>query len=186
MKPVRGKFRTGFMQHSPLRPTIFPPMPPISPYRTLPVERRVTLVTYELKTQRDARAIFVQRLCSRGGGFRPASFQNWSAERLAQEVVRLKVESAQDELGLMQTLYVDLEPAIQSTFLDAAGVKHTEGRIDEEAEPPYCGADAVKAGADASIAAHGDEAVRYLRTIHRYASEAWPGLDTIIAAMPTD
>ena len=155
-------------------------MPPLSPYRSLPVERRVALVTYELKTQRDARQIFVQRLCSRGGGFRPASFQNWSADRLAQEVVRLKVESAQDELGLMQTLYVDLEPAIQSTFLDAAGVKHTNGRIDEEAEPPFCSADAVKTASDATIAAHGDEGMRYLRTIHRYASESWPGLDAVI------
>jgi hypothetical protein len=159
-------------------------MPPLSPYRSLPVERRVALVAYEIKTQRDARAIFVQRLVGRGGGFRPASFQNWPAERLAQEVVRLKVESAQDELGLMQTLYVDLEPSIQSTFLDAAGVKHVNGRIDEDAEPPYCTADAVKVGAAAAITQHADEGARYLRTIHRYASESWPGLDAIVAALP--
>jgi len=158
-------------------------MPPLTPYRSLPVERRVALVTYELKTQRDARAIFIQRLVSRGGGFRPASFQNWPAERLAQEVVRLKVESAQDELGLMQTLYVDLEPAIQTTFLDAAGVKHTDGRIDEDQEPPFCDATAVETASTALIAAHGDEGVRYLRTIHRYAAESWPGLDTIITSI---
>ena len=159
-------------------------MPSLSPYRTLSVERRVALVTYELKTQRDARAIFIQRLVARGGGYRPASFQNRPAEKLAQEVVRLKVESAQDELGLMQTLYVDLEPTIQSTFLDAAGVMHTKGRIDEEAEPPFCSADAVKAGAAATMAAHGDEAARYLRTIQRYASESWPGLDGIVSDLP--
>jgi len=158
-------------------------MPPLTPYRSLPVERRVALVTYELKTQRDARAIFIQRLVSRGGGFRPASFQNWPAERLAQEVVRLRVESAQDELGLMQTLYVDLEPAIQTTFLDAAGVKHTDGRIDEAVEPPFCDATAVETASTALIAAHGDEGVRYLRTIHRYAAESWPGLDTVIAGI---
>jgi hypothetical protein len=138
-------------------------MPPLSPYRSLPVERRVALVTYEIKTQRDARAIFVQRLVGRGGGFRPASFQNWPPERLAQEVVRLKVESAQDELGLMQTLYVD--------------------RIDEKAEPPYSNADGVKAGSSAVVAQHGDDGVRYLRTIHRYAAESWPGLDAVIAGM---
>lgn len=159
-------------------------MPPLSPYRTLPVERRVALVTYEIKTQRDSRALFIQRLVARGGGFRPASFKNWPPERLAQEVVRLKAETPQDELGLMQTLYVDLEPAIQSTFLDAAGVKHTGGRMDEDAESPYCSADAVKAGADSAIAAHGDEGVRYLRTIHRYAAESWPGLDAIISTLP--
>ncbi len=158
-------------------------MPPLSPYRSLPVERRVALVTYELKTQKDARAIFIQRLVSRGGGFRPASFQNWPAERLAQEVVRLKVESAQDELGLMQTLYVDLEPTIQSTFLDAAGVKHEKGRIDEEAEPPFCSEEATAKAADALLAAHGDDGMRYLRTIHRYASASWPGLDAVIAKL---
>jgi len=162
---------------------LFCEMPPLTPYRSLTVERRVALVTYELKTQRDARAIFIQRLVSRGGGFRPASFQNWSAERLAQEVVRLKVESAQDELGLMQTLYVDLEPAIQTTFLDAAGVKHTDGRIDEDQEPPFCDATAVETASTALIAAHGDEGVRYLRTIHRYAAESWPGLETIITSI---
>lgn len=163
--------------------TILTDMPPLSPYRSLPVERRVALVAYEIKTQRDARAIFVQRLVGRGGGFRPASFQNWSAERLAQEVVRLKVESAQDELGLMQTLYVDLEPAIQSTFLDAAGVRHANGRIAEEIEPPYCSAESVKAGAAAAIAQHADEGARYLRTIHRYAAESWPGLDAVIGGL---
>lgn len=140
-------------------------------------------MTYELKTQKDARAIFIQRLVGRGGGFRPASFQNWSAERLAQEVVRTKVESAQDELGLMQTLYVDLEPAIQTTFLDAAGVKHENGRIDEEVEPPFCAEDATTRAADALIVAHGDDGVRYLRTIHRYASPSWPGLETVIAKL---
>lgn len=164
--------------------TILPVMPPISPYRSLPVERRVALVAYEIKTQKEARSIFIQRLVSRGGGFRPASFQNWPAERLAQEVVRLKVESAQDELGLMQTLYVELEPAIQSTFLDAAGVKHDNGRIDENAEPPFCSAESVKAAADAAIAQHGDDGVRYLRTIHRYAAESWPGLDDIVSTLP--
>ena len=140
-------------------------------------------MTYELKTQKEARSIFIQRLVSRGGGFRPASFQNWPAERLATEVVRLKVESAQDELGLMQTLYVDLEPAIQATFLDAAGVKHANGRIDEEEEPPFCDEATVAKAAAALIAAHGDEGVRYLRTIHRYASESWPGIDAVLAAM---
>ncbi len=153
----------------------------MSPYRTLPVERRVTLVTHELTTQRESRAVFIQRLCSRGGGFRPQSFQNWSADRLAKEVVRLKVESPEDELGLMQTLYVDLEPAIQSTFLDAAGVPHTNGRMNEDAEPPFCDAASVAKGAKALLAAHGDEGARYLRTIHRYASESWPGLDVVIA-----
>ena len=143
----------------------------------------MALVTYEIKTQKDARGIFIQRLVSRGGGFRPASFQNWPPDRLAKEVVRLKVETPQDELGLMQTLYVDLEPAIQASFLDAAGVKHENGRIDDAIEPPYCDAASVAKAAAACVAAHGDEGVRYLRTIHRYANDSWPGLDAVMAGM---
>jgi hypothetical protein len=159
-------------------------MPPLSPYRSLPVERRIALVTYELTTQRESRALFIQRLVSRGGGYRPASFQNWPAERLAKEVVRLKAESAQDELGLMQTLYVDLEPAIQILFLDTAGVKHEKGRIDESVEPPFCDAAAVTKGAAAIIAGHGEDGARYLRTIHRYAADSWPGLAAVIETLP--
>jgi hypothetical protein len=158
-------------------------MPPLSPYRSLPVERRVALITYELKTQRDARATFIQRLVSRGGGFRPATFQSWPADKLAREVVRLKVETPQDELGLMQTLYVDLEPGIQAAFLDAAGVKHENGRIDENLEPPFCDAAAVETASRKLLAEHGDDGERYLRTIYRYASESWPGLDAIIAEL---
>lgn len=158
-------------------------MAPLSPYRSLPPERRVQLVTYEIKTQRDARATFIQRLCAKGGGFRPASFQNWPPDRLAKEVVRLKVETPQDELGLLQTLYVDMEPAIQASFLDAAGVKHENGRIDDSVESPYCDAASVEKAAKACVAAHGEEGLRYLRTIHRYALESWPGLDGVLASL---
>lgn len=158
-------------------------MAPLSPYRSLPPERRVALVTYEIKTQREARATFIQRLCSRGGGFRPATFQSWPADKLAKEVVRLKVETPQDELGLLQTLYVDLEPAIQAHFLDVAGVKHENGRIDDSVESPYCDAAAVERAATACVAQHGEEGLRYLRTIHRYALESWPGLDAVLASL---
>ena len=160
-------------------------MPPLSPYRELSVERRVALVTHEIKTQADARKTFIQRLVSRGGGFRPASFQNWPPDRLAREVVRLKVETAQDELGLLQTLFVDLEPTIQTTFLDAAGVKHTNGRIDETEEPPFCDAAAVASAAGTLVQAHGDAGVHYLRTIHRYASESWPGIADVLSTFDT-
>jgi hypothetical protein len=156
-------------------------MPPLSPYRALSVERRVALVTHEIKTQQDARKTFIQRLVSRGGGFRPASFQNWPPDRLAREVVRLKVETPQDELGLLQTLYVDLEPAIQTTFLDAAGVKHTNGRMDESEEPPFCDAAAVATAAATLVKTHGDDGVLYLRTINRYASDSWPGIADVVA-----
>lgn len=155
-------------------------MPPPSPYRSLPLERRVELVTYQLTHLRESRAAFIQRLCSRGGGFRPATFQNWPAERLAKEVVRLKVESGEDEFGLMQTLYVDMDPSIQAAFLDDAGVSHTNGRLEEEVEPPFAEAVNVKRAALALAASHGEEGLRYLRTINRYAAGAWPGITNVL------
>lgn len=153
-------------------------MPPTStsPYRTLPAARRLALVTHALASRREARAAYVQRLVARGGGFRAVTLQGWPAERLAREVVRLNAESAHDELDLLHLLYVELEPAIQSTFLDEAGVRHANGVMDEALEPPYAAADAVARGAAAVRAAHGADGVRYLRTLARYSPDAWPGV----------
>ncbi|MES2523102.1 MAG: hypothetical protein V4617_10415 [Gemmatimonadota bacterium] len=152
-------------------------MPPSqSPYRALSSARRIQLVTQAIAARREARMIYIQRVVSRGGGFRAVTLQSWAPERLAREVVRLNAESATDELELLQMLYVDLEPAIQITFLDAAGVKHEEGRIADELEPPYADAEAVKRGAEAVKAAHGDDGMHYLRTIARYGQDVWPGI----------
>src|SRR4051812_21398235 len=108
----------------------------LSPYRTLPAEKRVQLVTHVIKSSKEGRAIMVTRMMSRGG-FRPATLQSWPAEKLAAEVVRMKAESSNDELDLLHLLYVELEPAIQSTFLDAAGVRHDNGKIPEDLASPY-------------------------------------------------
>lgn len=153
-------------------------MPPASasPYRTLPPARRAVLVARAIATRREARALYVQRLVARGGGFRAVTLQAWPAERLAREVVRVNAESAHDELDLLHLLYVELEPAIQITFLDAAGVPHANGVMDEALQPPFAAADSVRAAAAAVRAAHGADGVRYLRTLARYSPDAWPGV----------
>lgn len=156
---------------------------PSSPYRALPSARRIQLVTHAIKAQRESRMLYIQRMVARGGGFRAVTLQTWPPERLAREVVRLNAESAQDELELLQLLYVDLEPAIQTTFLDAAGVQHENGKIAEELEPPYADADAVRRGAVAVRDAHGDDGMHYLRTIARYGQDAWPGIDDVLAEL---
>ena len=148
-----------------------------SPYRTLPAARRVALVTHAIQVSRDARAAYAARLVARGGGFRAATVQGWPADRLAREVVRLGAESASDELDLLQMLYVELEPEIQTTFLDAAGVPHTNGAMPEDLTPPFADEDAVRRGMAAVRERHGEDGERYLRTLARYASEGWPGID---------
>jgi hypothetical protein len=146
-----------------------------TPYRTLPAEKRVQLVTHVIKASKEGRAIMVQRMMSRGG-FRPATLQSWPAEKLASEIVRMKAETGNDELDLLHLLYVELEPAIQTTFLEAAGVKHENGKIPEDLHSPYADEAGVKRGVEAVRAKHGEEGERYLKTLARYAADAWPGI----------
>ena len=153
-----------------------------TPYRSLPAARRVALLTQAMKTLRDMRRLYVQRLVSRGGGFRAATLQSWPVDRLAREVVRLNAETAADEYDLMHFLYVEMEPDVQATFLDAAGVRHEGGRMAEELEPPFADEAAVRRGAEAVRAAHGEEGERYLRTLAVYSAAGWPGIDGIVAA----
>jgi hypothetical protein len=158
-------------------------MPTHSPYRSLPAERRVALVTHAISASREARALYVQRLVGRGGGFRAVTVRMWPADRLAREVVRAGAETAQDELDLLQLLYVDLEPAIQSTFLDAAGVAHENGRIPDDLMLPYADEDAVRRAAVVVRERHGEDGTRYLRTLARYAREGWPGIEAAVAEL---
>ncbi|GJG86930.1 hypothetical protein tb265_21110 [Gemmatimonadetes bacterium T265] len=155
-----------------------------SPYRSLPPARRVALVAQAIAAGgRPARVLYTQRVVARGGGFRAVTVQAWPADRLAREVVRLNAESAQDELDLLHLLYVELEPAVQITFLDAAGVPHANGVMAEELTPPYADADAVRRAAAAVREQHGDEGVRYLRTLARYSRAGWPGIEDVVAEM---
>ncbi len=157
-----------------------------SPFRSLPSDRRVALIQHAITAHKGARATYIQRLVARGGGFRAATLQSWAADRLAREVVRLNAQNAFDELELLQLLYVDLEPATQITFLDAAGVPHENGVMDEKLEAPYADAAAVSRGAHAVLAAHGEDGRRYLRTLARYNLAAWPELDTLLATLDAE
>lgn len=164
----------------------FPPMSNLSPYRALPVERRVALLTHLMKSSRDARALYAQRLVARGGGFRAVTLMTWPIDRLAKEIVRRKAETGQDELDLLQLLYVELEPAIQITFLDAAGVKHDQGKMDDALEIPYADAAAVARAAARVKETHGEGGMHYLRTLAVYSRDGWPGIEVVAADIDTE
>lgn len=153
-----------------------------SPYRSLPAERRIALVSHALSSSREMRALYIARLTARGG-FRAVTLQAWPVDKLAREVVRTNAQAAQDELDLLHLLYVELEPAIQVTFLDAAGTPHEDGRIPEDADVPYADAAGVERAAAAVHAAHGEDGLRYLRTLARYSREGWPGIETVVAGL---
>lgn len=154
----------------------------VSPYRSLPVERRVALVTHIVKSGKDARAVYVQRLAAKSG-FRPVTLQTWSPDKLAREVVRTNAQTASDELDLLHLLYVDLEPATQVTFLDAAGVAHENGVMADDLKPPYADEAAVKRAAAIVRDQHGEDGMRYLRTLARYSREGWPGIEGVVAEL---
>lgn len=153
----------------------------LSPYRALSPEKRLALVTHKITSSREARALYVQRLVARkAGGFRAVTIQAWPVAQLAREVVRSRAESPEDELDLLHLLYVQLEPAIQITFLDAAGVAHENGNIADELEMPYADAASVQRAVTAVRAAHGEDGEHYLRTLARYSRSAWPGIEGLV------
>lgn len=155
-------------------------MPPHSPYRSLPAERRLALVTHALKQSKDVRAAYVQRLVSRGGGFRATTLMGWPLDKLAREFVRLNAQNSGDEFELLQLLYVELEPAIQITFLDAAGVAHEGGKMPDDLQPPFADAAAVARAAALVKERHGADGEHYLQTIAMYAADGWPGISALV------
>ena len=151
----------------------------LSPFKSLPMERRQWLVSQALTKHKGAKSLYAQRIAAKGGGFRAATLMSWPAEKVGKEALRLGALTAQDELELLQLLYVDLEPQYQVTYLDAAGVTHENGVLPEDLEAPYTDADGVRKGAEAVLAAHGDAGRHYLRTLVVYNLAAWPGLDAV-------
>ena len=156
-----------------------------SPYRSLPVERRLALILHAITISREARALYTQRLIARGGGFRAVTLNSWPADKLAREIVRMKAEQPQDELDLLHLLYVELEPAIQITFLDAAGVAHEKGVMPEDLQPPFAEETAVRLAAARVMEQHGADGARYLHTLARYSAAGWPGITDLVEKLNT-
>lgn len=153
---------------------------PKSPWRSLSAERRAGILARVMSERKEARALYIQRLVSRGGGFRAVTLVGWPLDKLAREVVRLNAQSGDDEAELLQALYVDLEPGVQVTFLEAAGVAHEGAVIDEKLEPPFADADAVARAAAVVREKHGEDGEHYLRTIAKYNPGAWPGVTELV------
>ncbi|MCU0635635.1 MAG: hypothetical protein MUE41_12240 [Gemmatimonadaceae bacterium] len=152
-----------------------------TPYRALPAEQRVALIQRVMQANKVTRTLFVQRILDKGRGFRAVTVQKWPTEQLAKEVVRMRAESAQDEFDLLLALYVELDPSVQITFLEAAGVKHEKGVIDEALEPPYTDEAGVQRAVAAVRAAHGEAGEHYLSVLLYYNADVWPGLEAAIA-----
>ena len=117
---------------------------------------------------------------ARGGGFRAEKLREWPPEQLAREVCRYGLETLQDELSLLQSLYVELEPGLQIAFLEAAGVPHDGSMIPEDLKTPFADVATVRKAALALLEQHGEDARHYLQTIALYNTDAWPGLTALL------
>lgn len=148
-------------------------------YRELPSARRVALLTRLLTDRKELRAVYIARMTKRGG-FRAVTLQTWAPAKLAQEVVRMNAQTAEDEIDLLQALYVDIEPQIQADFLAAAGVRADGASIAEELEPPYGDSEAVRKAAEHIREKYGEDGLHYLRTIARYNPSGWPGIAEVL------
>ena len=155
-------------------------MAQLSPYRSLPAARRIGLVTHDISTSRESRDGYIRKLVARGGGFRAEKLREWPPQQLAREIVRFGLETLQDELGLLQTLYVELEPGLQIAFLELAGVPHDGAMIPDDLKNPYADVAAVRKAALALLDQFGDDARHYLQTIALYNPDAWPGLSVVL------
>ncbi|MEO5798326.1 MAG: hypothetical protein ABIZ70_07375 [Gemmatimonadales bacterium] len=155
-------------------------MPQLSPYRTLPQARRIGLVAHDISSSRDSKNSYIQRIVSRGGGFRAEKLREWAPEQLAREVVRHGLESLQDELTLLQTLYVELEPGLQIAFLDLAGVRRDGANIPDDLKMPFADVATVRKAALTLLEQQGEDARHYLHTIALYNTDAWPGLTAVL------
>lgn len=158
-------------------------MPLASPYRSLPATRRIGLVAHDITSSRESRDSYIRRIVARGGGFRAEKLREWPADQLAREIVRHGMETLQDELGLLQTLYVELEPGLQIAFLEAAGVPHNGAMIPDDLKLPFADAASVRRAALALLEQFGDDARHYLRTIALYNTDAWPGLTVLLVEL---
>lgn len=159
-------------------------MKQLSPYRALPSERRQALVLHDLKTNPTQRELVVRRIAARPGGFRLETVRKRPVEQLAREVVKFNLETPAEEVALLQTLYIELEPALQTEFLESTGVPHEGASMSDDLTPPYTDAATVKRAALALVEAHGNDARHYLRTIATYNTDAWPGLAEVLAELP--
>lgn len=149
-------------------------------FRELSADRRLFIVQEAMGRHKAAKTLYAQRIAAKGRGFRVATLASWPAERIAREVLRIGALTSTDELELLQLLYVDVEPQYQITFLDAAGVRHDNGVLPEDLEPPYAEAEAVAMGAAAVLSQHGENGRHYLRTLVAYNLPAWPGLEKVV------
>lgn len=160
-------------------------MPQLSPYRSLSQARRVGLVAHDIASSRDSRDSYIRRIIARGGGFRAEKLREWEPEQLAREIVRHGLETLQDELTLLQTLYVELEPGLQIAFLDLTGVPRDGAMIPDDLKAPFADVPTVRLAALALLEQYGDDARHYLQTIARYNTDAWPGLTALLIETET-
>ena len=79
---------------------------PVSPYRSLPFEHRLAVVTHFIKSSPQGRELYIQRMASRPGGFRVVTLRSWPPDFPSDISVQRRVpyESRADSVMYRQVL----------------------------------------------------------------------------------
>jgi len=108
--------------------------------------------------------------------FRPKSVLALSVDRKARQLANLNAVSELVAARLLVDYHLEAQRPMMGRFLDALGIKHDNGLIDDEALQPPDG-ERLKAAAQAIAAEHPAEDVGvYLATLIWQDPETWGGL----------
>ncbi len=154
-------------------------------WSALPPEDRRRAVELAAAGDRQLRGVLVGvvRQTPRYRSFRPASFSSWTPERLAGAVQQpglLPVEIMQPALI---ALHLQDRAGMLAAFLDAVGVPHVDGLIQDMPETLAATPAQLGAAADALLGRFpADQVLTYILTLRLLEPELWAGLDSWLAA----
>ncbi len=124
-------------------------------------------------------------LKKRNTGFRPQTVEGWDASTVATHASRLAAPPPDLVLDCLVGYFVAGDRAMQTTFLEAAGIQHQDGHLD--ALPPFP-AEAVDRGAAGLLAAfpQSTDALLYLIGLSVLFKQNWTGIDEVLARVCVD
>jgi hypothetical protein len=155
-------------------PTTSEAMRPAKLWRTMPLETRVAAAgafwTDENAALEQAEAI---ALIARQIKFRPRSVQTLPVDKRAKYLAGLAQVSDLLAARLLVVYHLEYQRPMMAAFLDALGIKHDQGLIEDES-PPAPSPEALTAAADTLVASYPKaDVVRYFWTLLWQDPDTW-------------
>lgn len=156
---------------------------PLKIWRALGAEKRKELAeafwtSDSIKDMEKAAAVETLAAAMR---FRPQTIRTAPAAKRAAYLASCNVLNDQVVGSILFVYHMDRQVPMMTKFLDALGIQHEEGRIEEAFDPPSTET-LEKAVADLLRVAEEEDVVLYLRTLVSQDDENWAGLVPILEA----